>query len=393
MRENISSILNRIRNYFLEAFGFPGLNDYINLDSREVRKKLHSKMYYLNCQRLLAAMPIMFIINFLISLYAGAFHHSSDKIRFFYIFLSFLTIFALILGLITKLVKDLKHRPVLCRFLYLYFWMTYLLFFRTGIVIFNHSFYSGIWAVFMALFIALIPLLNDFESLCEVILLLVLVFTSDSHGLSNTAHVTIALIIIVALTQKFNYAMIVLRDYIQENTFYDKLTHLLNRKGAASQLDKCSYKFSKIRQKPISEFTYGIIMLDIDFFKKYNDTFGHDQGDICLESVATAIKHAVLGRSEVVIRHGGEEFVVILVDADKEETMRYAEKIRQSVLALEMPAPDTSVNQYVTVSVGIDVVDEIEDNQYTNVLSGADQALYKSKEKGRNQVTCYDPSN
>ena len=266
------------------------------------------------------------------------------------------------------------------------------MFFRTGILIFNHSFYTGIWSVFMALFLALIPLFNDYETICEIAIILTLILTSESHGMSNTSHVTIALLIIVVVTQKLNYGMLVLRDYIQENAFYDNLTHILNRRGAALQLDKCLYKYTKAHKIPADQISFGIIMLDIDYFKKYNDTFGHDQGDICLESVATAIKHAVLGRSEIVIRHGGEEFVVILIGADLAETMCFAEKIRQSVIDLKLQAAEDSINQYVTVSIGIDVVDKIKDLQYTSVLSGADKALYESKGKGRNQVTCYDPS-
>lgn len=393
MRELLKSAGNRLRNFLLESFGFPGINDYINLDSREVRKKLHSKMYYLNCQRLLAAMPTMFIVNALVLLYAGGSQHDTEKYNFFYILLSFLSIFAVFLGIIMRKVKNLKHKPGLCRFLYLYFWLSYVMFFRTGIIIFNHSFYTGIWSVFMALFLALIPLVNNFESTLEFIIILVLILATGSHGLSNTAHVTIALLFVVVTTQKLNYALIVLRDYIQENTFYDKLTHILNRRGAVSQLDKCLYKYRKTHKIPADQISFGIIMLDIDYFKKYNDTFGHDQGDICLESVATAIKHAVLGRSEIVIRHGGEEFVVILIGADLAETMCFAEKIRQSVIDLKLQAAEDSINRYVTVSIGIDVVDEIKDLQYITVLSGADKALYKSKEKGRNQVTCYDPSN
>ena len=86
MKEKLLSIYNRLRNFLRESFGYPGVGDYIDLDSSEIRKKLHSKIYFLNCQRLLAVMPIMFIVNALVLLYAGGFHHDSEKYKFFFMY-------------------------------------------------------------------------------------------------------------------------------------------------------------------------------------------------------------------------------------------------------------------------------------------------------------------
>ncbi len=388
MKEIFKSVYTKVINYILESFGFPGINDYIQLNSSEVRKKLHKKMYYLNCRRILSIMPLMLIINIFTIVYYDTTNQHPEITWLLNIYVGFLVIFALFLASLMYKYRDLKYKPFVCRVIYLFFWIIYMSFLRSCATYFNESHLTGVWSVCMALFLALVPLVNNIETIGEILLVIIFVFTSDTHGTSTADHVILALIIIIAITQKLNYLIIVMRDYIKEYAFYDPLTHLLNRRGASSQFEDCLHKY-KTKYPEANQIQYGIIMLDIDFFKKYNDTFGHDEGDRCLEKVATAIKHAVVGRTELTIRHGGEEFVVILIGASEKESVIYAEKIRQSVINLELPAPDTSISEYVTVSIGIDVVDCVPDHDYSTVLAGADKALYHSKENGRNQITSY----
>jgi diguanylate cyclase (GGDEF)-like protein len=388
MKEIFKSVYTKVINYILESFGFPGINDYIQLNSTEVRKNLQKKMYYLNCRRILSIMPLMLIINIFTIVYYDTTNQHPEITWLLNIYVGFLVIFALFLASLMYKYRDLKYKPFVCRVIYLFFWIIYMSFLRSCATYFNESHLTGVWSVCMALFLALVPLVNNIETIGEILLVIIFVFTSDTHGTSTADHVILALIIIIAITQKLNYLIIVMRDYIKEYAFYDPLTHLLNRRGASSQFEDCLHKY-KTKYPEANQIQYGIIMLDIDFFKKYNDTFGHDEGDRCLEKVATAIKHAVVGRTELTIRHGGEEFVVILIGASEKESVIYAEKIRQSVINLELPAPDTSISEYVTVSIGIDVVDCVPDHDYSTVLAGADKALYHSKENGRNQITSY----
>ncbi|MCR5354389.1 MAG: GGDEF domain-containing protein [Lachnospiraceae bacterium] len=388
MKEMFKSIYTKVINYILESFGFPGINDYIQLNSSEVRKNLQKKMYYLNCRRILSIMPLMLIINIFTIVYYDTTNQHPEITWLLNIYVGFLVIFALFLASLMYKYRDLKYKPFVCRVIYLFFWIIYMSFLRSCATYFNESHLTGVWSVCMASFLALVPLVNNIETIGEIILVAAFVFVSDTHGTSTADHVILALIIIIAITQKLNYLIIIMRDYIKEYAFYDPLTHLLNRRGASSQFEDCLHKY-KTRYPEANQIQYGIIMLDIDFFKKYNDTFGHDEGDRCLEKVATAIKHAVVGRTELTIRHGGEEFVVILIGASEKESVIYAEKIRQSVINLELPAPDTSISEYVTVSIGIDVVDCVPDHDYSTVLAGADKALYHSKENGRNQITTY----
>ncbi|MCR5355526.1 MAG: GGDEF domain-containing protein [Lachnospiraceae bacterium] len=388
MKEIFKSVYTKVINYVLESFGFPGINDYIQLNSTDVRARLQKKMYYLNCRRILSIMPLMLVINIFTIIYYDTTNQHPEITWLLNIYVGFLVIFAFFLASLMYKYRDLKYKPFVCRFIYLFFWITYMSFLRSCALYFDESHFTGAWSICMALFMALVPLVNNIETIGEIILVVAFVFTSDTHGTSTADHVILALIIIIAITQKLNYLLIVMRDYIKEYAFYDPLTHLLNRRGATSQFEDCLYKY-KTRYPDMKQINYGIIMLDIDFFKKYNDTFGHDEGDRCLEKVATAIKHGVVGRTELTIRHGGEEFVVILIGSNEEEALTYAEKIRQSVKALELPAPDTSISEYVTVSIGMDVVDCIPNHDYTTVLAGADKALYHSKENGRNQITTY----
>ncbi|MBO6153970.1 MAG: GGDEF domain-containing protein [Lachnospiraceae bacterium] len=386
MKDKFLTILAKVYNYLLESFGFPGINDYIQLNSAEVRQKLHKKMYYLNCKRIVAVMPLMLIVNIITIFYYDYTNQHPTITYLLHIYVGFLIIFTIFLIAIMYNYKHFKHNHLLCRLIYLFFWIGYLVFLRTCATYFDEAHFTGMWSIFMALFLALVPLVNNVESIGEIIIVVAFVFMSDTHGASTADHVILALITIIAITQKLNYLLIVMRDYIKTYAFFDPLTHLLNRRGAVSQFEECLYKY-QTTHADVPNPAYALIMLDIDFFKKYNDTFGHGEGDRCLEKVATAIKHAVMGRTELVIRHGGEEFVVILIGSSEKEALLYAEKIRQAVKHLELPAPDTTLNKYVTVSLGVDVVNSIPDHNYTDVLSGADLALYHSKANGRDQIT------
>lgn len=135
-----------------------------------------------------------------------------------------------------------------------------------------------------------------------------------------------------------------------------------------------------------------VIMFDIDFFKKFNDTYGHECGDFVLKSVADLIRKN-LRESDVASRYGGEEFTCLLMEAGKEEAMVVAERIRSTINEHDFVYNDQHL--HVTISGGISVFDA-----ETNLVSSpnefvnqADQGLYMSKNNGRNRVTYFDPKN
>ncbi|WP_368505704.1 diguanylate cyclase [Alkalihalophilus sp. As8PL] len=132
-----------------------------------------------------------------------------------------------------------------------------------------------------------------------------------------------------------------------------------------------------------------LIMFDLDSFKNYNDTYGHQQGDDCLRQVATAVQEVVIKDDAFLARYGGEEFAVLKSNATKEESIRLAEKIKETVYKLNIPHENSPVDHVVTVSVGVAVK---EDHTYLSIevfFDWADKAMYQAKRNGRNQVLMY----
>jgi diguanylate cyclase (GGDEF)-like protein len=133
-----------------------------------------------------------------------------------------------------------------------------------------------------------------------------------------------------------------------------------------------------------------IVILDIDHFKKVNDTYGHPAGDQCLISVANSIKHNVARAPDIVCRYGGEEFVLILPGTDEQGAILVAEKIRKKISDLEVVWQGNNIK--LSASLGVSSLSP-KSRQNTNnqlMINQADQALYQAKNKGRNQVVVFD---
>ena len=127
-------------------------------------------------------------------------------------------------------------------------------------------------------------------------------------------------------------------------------------------------------------------MLDIDYFKPYNDTYGHTEGDDCLNYVAQALNKSILRAGDLLARYGGEEFVVILPGSDKDGASKLAERLRKKVESLEIMHSGSKISEYVTISLGVASMIP-GDNEGPEVLvSTADKELYKAKAEGRNRV-------
>ncbi len=162
-----------------------------------------------------------------------------------------------------------------------------------------------------------------------------------------------------------------------KDSFIDPLTKVLNRR-ALSRLIENVFETSKLKKVPIS-----VILMDIDHFKKINDTYGHDVGDIVLQDFANTIKN-IVSKRDYIVRLGGEEFLVVLPGADLEKAKEIAEKIRHSVESREIKIDDTTSLKY-TVSIGVEEAKDTDRNIY-EVIIRADKKLYKAKETGRNKV-------
>lgn len=159
----------------------------------------------------------------------------------------------------------------------------------------------------------------------------------------------------------------------------DGLTGISNRRSFDNYIDM-SLKNCARSDKPIS-----LIMADIDFFKDYNDNYGHLQGDDCLIKVAKTMASSVKRPLDFVARYGGEEFAVILPETDEEGAKVIAETIRKNVAELKIIHEHSSAAPYVTLSLGIETIIPKADYSVSELIENADKALYKAKQKGRNQ--------
>lgn len=132
-----------------------------------------------------------------------------------------------------------------------------------------------------------------------------------------------------------------------------------------------------------------LLMIDVDYFKSYNDTYGHQAGDACLRRVATAISECVQRTVDVAARYGGEEFAVILPNATLSGAMIVAERIRSAVEKLDLSEPGMH-GAKITISIGVANVTPMQAGGFKNLVSAADAALYHAKRGGRNRVSSID---
>jgi diguanylate cyclase (GGDEF)-like protein len=170
------------------------------------------------------------------------------------------------------------------------------------------------------------------------------------------------------------------QDILENLSLIDGLTGIPNRRYF-DQAFQQEWRRAIRTQMPLS-----VIMMDIDFFKKYNDYYGHPSGDECLRSVARGISQALHRPQDVVARYGGEEFIALLPDTNIAGAFTIGENMRRNVENLEIPHAQSLSADYVTISAGIANI--VPKNEYSPALliEGADKALYKAKKDTRN--TC-----
>lgn len=159
----------------------------------------------------------------------------------------------------------------------------------------------------------------------------------------------------------------------------DELTKISNRRNFDEMMDTY-YEQSRQDETPLS-----ILFIDVDFFKKYNDFYGHQKGDDVISSIAKSIKNAIR-HMDFVARYGGEEFVVLLPETDAHGAYAVASNIYRAIERLEIPHEMSEVSPFVTISLGITVFKGEVNLSKIELLGIADQALYRAKQLGRNQI-------
>ena len=167
---------------------------------------------------------------------------------------------------------------------------------------------------------------------------------------------------------------------LQRLSTLDSLTEVANRRYFDEFFER-EWKRAVRNGSPLS-----LIMLDIDYFKSYNDAYGHQEGDACLIEVSRILKRTVCRATDLVARYGGEEFAIVLPDTDLAGACFVSEQIRANVEQLKMDALQSQVSKYVTVSIGAASYHPQADSEKTALIQAADRALYQAKVAGRNQV-------
>ncbi len=170
-------------------------------------------------------------------------------------------------------------------------------------------------------------------------------------------------------------------DLLRKMVFIDGLTGVFNRRCFDEQLD------TEWRRASRSASSLGLLMLDIDHFKRYNDHYGHQQGDKTLHQVASAIKASLLRPADLVARYGGEEFACILPATDGEGALNVALRIEACVRSLRLEHADSPTAPVVTLSIGAALARPEPDASPAALLALADEQLYRAKHNGRGR-TC-----
>ncbi|MCF5893220.1 GGDEF domain-containing protein [Aeromonas veronii] len=157
----------------------------------------------------------------------------------------------------------------------------------------------------------------------------------------------------------------------------DPLTGVANRRHFNIELER-ALAHSQESGAPLS-----LILIDVDYFKRFNDHYGHQVGDMCLKEVAQALNRAVRTPSDLVARYGGEEFVLLLPNTDRQAAASVAQRLQDGLASLQLEHLASDVASWVTVSQGI--ASNVSGEGASQLLERADQALYRAKESGRNQ--------
>lgn len=176
-----------------------------------------------------------------------------------------------------------------------------------------------------------------------------------------------------------------LNDHLSAMASKDGLSGLANRRAFDEFLAR-EWERGRREEQPLS-----ILFMDVDFFKRYNDTYGHAAGDECLKQVARAMRQALLRPGDIVARYGGEEFVVLLPNTDVQGAMEVGDRLLAAVDALAIPHHASDAAFHVTISIGLACMVPTERNGARNLLEEADRALYEAKSRGRHRMACLQP--
>ncbi len=174
--------------------------------------------------------------------------------------------------------------------------------------------------------------------------------------------------------------LINLQKELEALSFKDGLTGIANRRMFDFRLDT-EWASARRSNQPLS-----LIVLDIDFFKQYNDRYGHVHGDKCLISIGQTLNLAAARPKDIAARLGGEEFVLLLPETDENAALKVAKRCQRLIEKLKIPHEASSISQSLTASIGVGTIIPTTEMEPENFIQAVDKLLYAAKQKGRNRI-------
>ena len=180
--------------------------------------------------------------------------------------------------------------------------------------------------------------------------------------------------------KKNEQKLIELQKELEQLSFNDGLTGVANRRMFDSVMEM-EWLNAKRNRQPLS-----LVMIDIDYFKQYNDHYGHLQGDDCLKRVAQALGSSATRAKDFVARFGGEEFALVLPESNAESAATVAERCRKAIFKLQIPHAQSPIGQTLSISLGVGSVTPDTNDSLLDFINSVDQNLYLAKQRGRNCI-------
>lgn len=188
----------------------------------------------------------------------------------------------------------------------------------------------------------------------------------------------------ISTRKQLEHQLLQTNELLQKISSIDALTGVANRRSFDESYVR-EWRQAMRYANPLS-----VILVDIDYFKKFNDTYGHQEGDLCLTRVAEALRKTVKRHGDLIARYGGEEFVIVLPNTESVGARIVAEQLRTEIERLSIPHKCSDVSFFVTASLGTATIVPTPDLTRHDLILRADKALYQAKKNGRNQVQTFE---
>lgn len=387
------------------------------LESKEFKEDLMRQNNYRG--KLLVIVAVAFEIIFILIDVIASFYKVSDTFPFY----SYLAMYSIMIAinlvylfLIICFHQNRIHTKMMNIFTTYY--MTLIMVWGSVISLMDQKLYGQLMTFMVNMIVCSIIYLMDAKMMSipylasTIILLIGLPFFQSSDNILIGHYVNLAVFVVISwiasriayrnycdnyvIRKLMNKSKLMLEKKVEENriitrklaianaqlkklALVDEMTGLPNRRSFREFIDK-------MFQGDSSSSVVSVIMIDVDYFKQYNDFYGHEKGDMALIAIAKQIDSMVENTDQIAVRWGGEEFIYAASNKDKENIMDIAESLRLKITDLKIANQNSSISPYVTISLGTCTGTISGANDINRIIKSADQALYQAKSSGRNCV-------